>query len=120
MSTESTQSMHDGTYGTNAGGSNRALPGIVDSGTLQDDHLDGVEKSRLRTVVQYMLQSVDDDCDCDTCAKRLDCLAERIATGVPLEPGMEQLQLHLKNCDSCREEFDALVRVIVAQNCGEC
>jgi len=104
------------TYGADGMSADQGIP----PGAIQDTHLGQDEKVRLRTVVQYMLVSSEDNCDCDTCAGRLDCLAERIANSLPLEPGMEHMQIHLQYCSSCREEFDALVRVIVAQNCGEC
>lgn len=64
----------------------------------------------------------EDDCeciDCDECGKEIDHLAELVATGAPTPDVLPAVHMHLCSCGDCREEFDALVAIIRAENTGQ-
>ena len=62
---------------------------------------------------------LDGDVDCDGCCCQLDCLAELVATGAEWHALLPAVEAHLKCCADCREEFEALVAIIRAQNAGQ-
>ncbi|MFW5690976.1 MAG: hypothetical protein ACOCXZ_00635 [Chloroflexota bacterium] len=58
---------------------------------------------------------IEMDCsDCDTLA----ALAEKVAAGVPVAQVLPALNAHLAYWKDCREEFEALVAVLKAEDDG--
>jgi len=59
--------------------------------------------------------------DCETCGEQIDCLAELVATGGgdPMEL-LPAVQRHLECCRDCREEFEALLAILRAEQSGLC
>lgn len=52
---------------------------------------------------------------CDELLDRVSRYAEAVAWNQPLPSESERIQQHLVICSECREEFDALVKVLQAQ-----
>ena len=62
------------------------------------------------------------DCvDCETCGEQIDCLADLVATnyGDPKDL-LPAVQRHLDCCRDCREEFEALLAILRAEQSGLC
>ena len=63
-------------------------------------------------------QEVEDDCaEFD---KKMDCLAELLAQGKsPSEVITPEVETHLLHSNDCREEFEALIAILKAEEAGE-
>lgn len=57
--------------------------------------------------------------DCDTCSQQFDYLAEQVALGADIHDLLPTVEAHLACCADCREEFEALVAIIRAENSGQ-
>lgn len=57
--------------------------------------------------------------DCNDYCEQLAELAERVASGENLNDLLPALQQHMHYWTDCREEFDALVAIIKAEQGGE-
>jgi hypothetical protein len=61
------------------------------------------------------------DCvDCQTCGDQIDCLAELVAGGYDPKTLLPAVQAHLECCRDCREEFEALLAILRAEQSGLC
>jgi hypothetical protein len=61
------------------------------------------------------------DCvDCETCGEQIDCLAELVAGGYDAKTLLPAVQAHLECCRDCREEFEALLAILRAEQSGLC
>ncbi len=60
------------------------------------------------------------ECDCETCNEQLDCLAELVAVGHDPNKLLPAVQAHLDCCADCREEFEALLCILRAEQSGSC
>jgi hypothetical protein len=58
------------------------------------------------------------DMDCNECCERLTCIAEKVAAGAKLADIMPSLEEHFHCWPDSREEFDALVSVLRAEQNG--
>ena len=58
------------------------------------------------------------DMDCNECCEQLTCIAEQVAAGAKLSDIMPSLEEHFRCWPDSREEFDALVAVIRAEQAG--
>lgn len=56
--------------------------------------------------------------DCETCGTQFNCLAEMVAGGVPPTQLLLAVEEHIACCPDCREEFEALLSIIQAENQG--
>jgi hypothetical protein len=56
--------------------------------------------------------------DCNDHCEQMAGLAERVASGTPLEIILPELQEHMRYWGDCREEFFALVAVLKAEMLG--
>lgn len=56
--------------------------------------------------------------DCRDCCEQLSDLAERVAAGERLCDLMPQLEEHMDHWKDCREEFEALVAILKAEQEG--
>lgn len=61
----------------------------------------------------------DSDMDCETCAAQFDCLVEKVAAGANLHDLLPEVEAHLECCADCREEYNALLAIIRAENGGQ-
>jgi len=61
----------------------------------------------------------DTDIDCETCAAQFDCLAEQVAAGASVRDLWPAVEAHLECCADCREEYEALLAVIRAEQGGQ-
>lgn len=58
------------------------------------------------------------DIDCDACNREFHCLAEKVAAGASVQELLPMIASHLDCCSDCREEFDALVAIVKAEDAG--
>jgi hypothetical protein len=56
--------------------------------------------------------------DCETCGQQLNHLAELVASGAELGSILPAVEAHLGCCVDCREEFEALLTIVRAENQG--
>lgn len=56
--------------------------------------------------------------DCNDYCEQLAQLAEQVASGANLEDLLPALETHMRHWTDCREEFDALVAVLRAEQLG--
>lgn len=56
---------------------------------------------------------------CEDCGCQLDYIAELAAAGADLHTLLPAVEAHLQCCADCREEFEALLCIIRAQNAGQ-
>jgi hypothetical protein len=56
--------------------------------------------------------------DCEMCNRQFERLAEQVAAGGKLCELLPTLDAHLCCCPDCREEFEALVAILRAENQG--
>ncbi len=57
--------------------------------------------------------------DCETCSGQFDCLVEMARQGGDLRELWPAVEEHLNCCADCREEFNALMAIIQAENDGK-
>ena len=58
--------------------------------------------------------------NCQTCDQEMDCLAELTVDGYDPALLLPAVQAHLECCTHCRDEFNALVVILKAQQAGQC
>lgn len=73
----------------------------------------------LRKLIEAIFEvHQDGGMDCETCAAQFDCLAEKVAAGANLHDLLPEVEAHLECCADCREEYNALLAIIRAENSG--
>ena len=55
------------------------------------------------------------DCDCGHANINFDCLAEMAVEGVDIHTILPDVATHIEHCADCREEYEALVSILVAE-----
>jgi hypothetical protein len=76
-------------------------------------------EEQLHRLLRFILSAHEDEpIDCEACAAQFECLAEQVARGVDIRVLLPQVEEHLACCADCREEFQALVAIIQAENAG--
>ena len=60
----------------------------------------------------------DGGIDCEECCRQFNCLVELVAAGTELRQLLPAVEEHLSCCHDCREEFQALLSIIIAENRG--
>ena len=75
---------------------------------------------RIVRLLQGILALHEAEVDCETCTEQIDCLAELVAVGYDPSKLLPAVQAHLDCCSDCREEFEALVCILRAQQSGKC
>ena len=62
-----------------------------------------------------MLQNTDDmEVSCPECAEQLDCYAQRILDGEPIEGVLKLVRRHLEACSGCNDEFQMILDAVRA------
>ena len=56
------------------------------------------------------------DVDCACAGREFECLAEQAAAGGDIHDILPKIATHLDCCPDCREEFEALVAMVRAEN----
>lgn len=73
--------------------------------------------------IQKLIDSIfdnhsDGDIDCDQCCQQFNCLVEMVASGAELRDLLPAVEAHIRCCADCREEYRALLSIIVAEHQG--
>jgi hypothetical protein len=75
-------------------------------------------QDQLDKLLQSILRAHEDGMDCETCNSEFECLAEQVAAGGDIHALLPAVEAHLVCCADCREEFEALVSILRAENGG--
>lgn len=74
---------------------------------------------QLRKLINCIFDAhLDAIIDCETCGAQFNCLAEMVAGGANLHELLPAVEEHLACCLDCREEYNALLAIIRAENQG--
>lgn len=73
---------------------------------------------KLKTMVRGVARTQETEYSCDDVYQLLDEFAEAVAQGKDVTQLMPLVQQHLEMCPDCREEFEALLRVVRATESG--
>jgi hypothetical protein len=73
---------------------------------------------RVVQLVERILAMHEDEIDCESCGQQIDCLAELVAVGHDPKMLLPAVQAHLECCRDCREEFEALLCILRAEQAG--
>jgi len=76
------------------------------------------EQPRAILLLQEILALHTSDVDCECCGDQLECLAEMVAAGQDIRVILPAVQAHLECCADCREEFEALLCILRAEQSG--
>lgn len=69
----------------------------------------------LKRMLGMLARTQDTEHDCDEVYRVLDQFAEAMARGEDAATWMPLVQQHLEMCPDCREEFEALLRILRPQ-----
>ena len=73
-----------------------------------------IEPAILKQLVRNTLTTRPDEIGCAACLEQLDRFVETTLAGKDAAAAMPLVQDHLARCRDCREEFEALLRVLRA------
>ena len=73
---------------------------------------------KLKKMVRGVTRTIEIEYSCDEVYALLDEFTEAVAPGQDVAKLMPLVQLHLEMCPDCREEFEALLRVVRATQSG--
>ena len=73
--------------------------------------------------IQKLVDSIfnnhpDGGIDCDQCCQQFNCLVEMVAAGAEPRDLLPAVEAHMRCCPDCREEYQALLSIITAENQG--
>lgn len=75
--------------------------------------------NRFRKLVECLSSVYDDGgVDCMTAGREFDCLVEQAVRGVDIHTILPKVAAHIDCCPDCREEFEALVAIVQAEDEG--
>ncbi len=75
-----------------------------------DADQDGLEK-----VVMAVVRTREEEIGCDECFEQLDRFVEMELSGLDAAATMPLVEDHLQKCGDCREEFEALLEALRAE-----
>ena len=67
---------------------------------------------KFKTMVRGVARTQETEYSCDDVYQLLDEFTEAVAQGKDVAKLMPLVQQHIEMCPDCREEFDALLRVV--------
>lgn len=67
---------------------------------------------KLKMMVRAVLSTRPDEIGCDECFEQLDRFVEMVLAGKNAAEAMPLVHDHLERCGDCREEFEALLKVV--------
>ena len=73
---------------------------------------------KLKTMVRGVARTQEIEYSCDDAYRLLDEFTEAVVQGKDVAALMPLVQQHLDLCPDCREEFEALLRVVQASQTG--
>jgi len=73
---------------------------------------------KLKTMVRGVARTTETEYSCDDVYELLDEFTEAVVQGKDVAKLMPLVQQHLEMCPDCREEFEALLRVVRATQPG--
>ena len=96
----------------------RALRRLLSNTT--SDLPDPQREERVKSLLDCLATTLDSEADCEQFNTEMDCLAELIAEGKArgdvLSP---EIEAHIKHSKDCREEFEALIAILRAEDAGD-
>lgn len=79
----------------------------------------GLQDEHLRKLIDHICDTHQDEViDCDSCGCQIECLAEKVAAGASLPDLWPEIEAHLQCCRDCREEWQALLSIVRAEQDG--
>ncbi len=69
---------------------------------------------QIRQILKHVARTLPMELTCDECMEELDRFAEMKLAGRSAEEALPLVAQHLTVCQDCREEFEALLRVLQA------
>ncbi|HSH02391.1 MAG TPA: hypothetical protein VLL52_07715 [Anaerolineae bacterium] len=69
----------------------------------------------VKSLLEQTAITAEDDYACVDCDQLIDQFTEALARGEPAAKLMPQVQKHLDMCGYCHEEFEALLRILKAE-----
>jgi hypothetical protein len=75
-----------------------------------------VEPTQVKRMVRAILTTHEDEIGCDDCFEEIDRFVEMTLAGKDAAEAMPLVADHLQRCRDCREEYEALLRVLRALN----
>jgi hypothetical protein len=73
-----------------------------------------VEPIQVKRMVRAILTTQEDEIGCDDCFEEIDRFVEMTLAGKDAAEAMPLVADHLRRCRDCREEYEALLRVLRA------
>ena len=73
---------------------------------------------KLKMMVRGVARTQETEYSCDDVYQLLDEFTEAVAQGKDVAKLMPLVQQHIEMCPDCREEFEALLRVVRATHSG--
>ncbi len=78
---------------------------------------------KIQSLVDCLRNTADQEADCAEFDRKVECLAELLASlnvaEVPPDAIPPEIQSHLIQSSDCREEFEALISILKAEQRGE-
>jgi hypothetical protein len=71
-----------------------------------------LEPATLKRMVRVVLSTRPDEVGCEECFEELDRFVEMTLAGKDAAEAMPLVHDHLERCRDCREEFEALLKVL--------
>jgi len=71
-----------------------------------------LSKEEIAGLMRLIELTRDDEIDCERCLALVAEFAERELAGRPVPAALEAVAHHLSVCAECREEYEALLRVL--------
>lgn len=78
-----------------------------------------MSRDRLDRLLQCLIAAHEEDhISCESCGEQFECLAEQTAQSADISVILPAVERHLACCPDCREEFEALVAILRAEDNG--
>ena len=71
-----------------------------------------IEPEALKQLARSLMNTQPHEIGCGDCFQQLDRFVEMTLDGKNAAQALPLVQLHLENCQDCREEFEALVTAL--------
>lgn len=96
----------------------RRLWSKIRGGKRSGHHMRPLRPEQLKQMARMVAATRPDEIGCDECFEQLDRFAELHLAGKNAAEAMPLVQDHLDRCGDCREEFEALLAVLQAEEEG--
>ena len=68
-----------------------------------------LSKKQIKALLQYVAKAEHDAIDCDGCYGQVAEFSEAQLEGVEIPQALEAVELHLRQCICCKDEFESLI-----------